>query len=79
MVLLATGLLAYAAVVAGAQYLLAASLPISGWQSPWWALGATVGIVSVITERRQRRPSQVDHGVHRMPTLTITAMGEVAA
>ena len=78
-VLLATGLLADAAVVAGAQYLLAASLPISGWQSPWWALGATVGIVSVITERRQRRPSQVDHGVHRMPTLTITAMGEVAA
>jgi len=77
--LLLAGLIAYAAVVAGAQHLLATSLPIRGWQSPWWVLGATVGIVSVITERRQRGPGHVDHGVHRMPTATTAPLGEVAA
>ena len=77
--LLAGGLLAYGAVIAGAQQLLAGSLPINGWQSPWWALGVTVGLVSLIAERRERRPGLSELSVRQIHATSVAPMGEVAA
>ena len=66
---LATGLLLYGAMVAGAQAVLGSSLPAGVWRAPWWSLGAAVALVATVAIRRRRTsaPASVERLADRAP------------